>query len=434
MIIATTHKNTDFDALASVIGATLLYPECIGVVPKMTNRNVEQFLSTHKTAFSLILPNEVDFDSVKKLVVVDTNQWSRLDRMEPLRRRQDLEIEVWDHHMSGKGDILATRERRQAIGATITLLVQEIERRGIPLSPLDSTIMLLGLYEDTGHLSFPSTTADDARGAAFLLDQKADLNVAGFFLNPPYEETQKEILFEMMKETEKYEIGGHTIGFNCVQLDKKVTNLAAVVSMYRKIVNVQALFVVFTSGGERFSVIGRSGTDAIDIGQIMQTMGGGGHKGAGSASLKGKSVNVESIRTTILATLRETERHEASIADIMSFPVVTVSPDAPMTDVQAIMAEKKVRGLVVSDESGIQGIIVLWDLKKVKQERQWKSPVKAFMARNVLTIDPGAPPAQAAQLMIEKDVGYLPVVQEAELIGIVTRTDILTYYYDLLPQ
>ena len=60
MLIATTHKNTDFDALAAVIGATLLYPGCVGVVPKQTNPNVSQFLSTHKTAFSLILPHEID--------------------------------------------------------------------------------------------------------------------------------------------------------------------------------------------------------------------------------------------------------------------------------------------------------------------------------------------------------------------------------------
>ena len=69
MIIATTHKGTDFDGLASVIAATILYPGCVGVVPKMSNRNVDQFLSTHKTAFNLILPGEVKFDSVTKLVV-----------------------------------------------------------------------------------------------------------------------------------------------------------------------------------------------------------------------------------------------------------------------------------------------------------------------------------------------------------------------------
>jgi len=36
--------------------------------------------------------------------------------------------------------------------------------------------------------------------------------------------------------------------------------------------------------------------------------------------------------------------------------------------------------------------------------------------------------------MIENDVGYLPVVEHGKVIGIVTRTDILTYYYDLLPE
>ena len=101
MLIATTHKNTDFDALASVIAATLLYPGCTGVIPKMVNRNVEQFLSTHKTAFNLILPNEVAFEEVTKLIVVDTDQWQRLDRMEKLAKRKDLEIDLWDHHMTG---------------------------------------------------------------------------------------------------------------------------------------------------------------------------------------------------------------------------------------------------------------------------------------------------------------------------------------------
>ena len=40
----------------------------------------------------------------------------------------------------------------------------------------------------------------------------------------------------------------------------------------------------------------------------------------------------------------------------------------------------------------------------------------------------------AARIMIENDVGYLPVIKDKKPIGIVTRTDILTYYYDLLPE
>ena len=78
MQIITTHKNTDFDALASVIAGTMLYPGAIGVVPKSVNTNVARFLSTHKTAFNIVLPNEINHDQVKRLIVVDTDQWRRL--------------------------------------------------------------------------------------------------------------------------------------------------------------------------------------------------------------------------------------------------------------------------------------------------------------------------------------------------------------------
>lgn len=433
MLIATTHKHTDFDGLASVIAATIIYPGCVGVVPKAVNRNVGQFLSTHKTAFNIILPNEISHEEVSKLIVVDTNQWHRLDRMEKFRDSDSLEIDLWDHHMMGEGNIRATWSCREHIGATVTLLIREMIKRQIHLSPLVSTTLLIGLYEDTGHLTFPSTTAEDAKAAAYLLDNKADLNVAGFFLNPPYEETQKEILFEMMKETEKVTINSYSIGFNTIYLDKKVPSLAAVVNMYRKIINVDAIFVTFITES-RYTVIGRSGVENIDIGAIMSHLGGGGHGGAGSATIKGGRMSPAEVREKIVALLTVEKSGSVRISDIMSFPVITISPDSPMHEVRAIMASENIRGVMVTEDDQIQGIIVLWDLKKVKKERQWNSPVKAFMTRDITIISPTTSPAKAAQKMIEKDIGHLPVVQNGKMIGIVTRTDILTYFYDLLPD
>ncbi len=433
MLIATTHKNTDFDGLASVIAATILYPGCIGVVPKMTNRNVDQFLSTHKTAFNLILPNEVSHDEVTKLIVLDTDQWQRLDRLDKLAERNDLEIDLWDHHMMGTGDIVPTWSCKERIGSTVTLLVREMQKRGMELTPLDSTVMLIGLYEDTGHLSYPSTTAEDARAAAYLLENWADLNVAAFFLNPPYEESQKEILFEMMKETEKFTINGNTVGFNCISLDKKVTNLAAIVNMYRKIVNVDALFVIFTTDN-RNTVIGRSGAENIHIGQALACLGGGGHAGAGSATVKSNDMSAQQIKELIVAGLKACRTESIRISDIMSFPVISVAPATTMREVQNLMVTEKIRGIIVMEDDKIHGIIVLWDLKRIKKEQHWDSPVKAFMARDIITIEPGAAPSIAARIMIENDIGYLPVVENDKVIGIVTRTDILTYFYDLLPE
>ena len=295
--------------------------------------------------------------------------------------------------------------------------------------------MLIGLYEDTGHLTYPSTKAEDAHAAAYLLENGADLYVAGFFLNPPYEETQKEILFELMKVTDKRKINDHSVAVNIVNLDGKVTMLAGIVNMYRKIINADAVFVIFVSESEyRSTVIARSGIDRINVGTILSPLGGGGHSGAGSATVKFTDFSPDALKKLIIETIEKDQKEVAKISDIMSFPVTTVPPETTMREVHLIMAEQKIRGVLVVENDVLQGIIVLWDFKKVKMDKQWDSSVKAFMARDITTITPDAAPAKAAQIMLKDNIGHLPVVHNGKVIGIVTRSDILTYYYDLLPD
>jgi nanoRNase/pAp phosphatase (c-di-AMP/oligoRNAs hydrolase) len=431
--IITTHKNTDFDALASVIGATMLYPGAVGVVPTSVNANVARFLSTHKTAFNIVLPGEVDLQQVRRLIVVDTDQWRRLERMDDLRRRDDLEIVLWDHHQND-GDIEAHWSCQEPVGATVTLLVREMKKRQMELNPLVSTVLLIGLYEDTGHLSYPSTKAEDAAAAAYLLANGADLNVASVFLNPPYEEEQRDILFTMMQGTERIKHRHDTIGINIVELDRKIPMLAAIVSMYRKIINADAVFVIFINDETSSTVIGRSGIDRIDIGAILREFGGGGHPAAGSATVKSADYTPNEIKGKIIDSIKHRKSRGATIADLMSFPVTIVDGSTPMHEIRTIMQREKIRGVLVGNEQQLDGIIVLWDLKKLKRESQWKSPVKAFMARDIITIPPDLQPSEAAQLMVKKNIGHLPVVHDCTVIGIVTRTDILTYFYGLLPE
>lgn len=433
MEIVTTHKNTDFDGLASVIAGTLLYPGATGVIPKMVNKNVERFLSTHKTAFNIVLPGEIDHDSVTKLVVVDTNQWRRLDRMEKLRKRKDLTIHIWDHHGPG-GDILASWECQETTGSTVTLMIREMQRRNLPLTPLDSTVMLIGLYEDTGHLTYPATSVSDMEAAAYLLKNGADLNVAAVFLNPPYEEVQKDILFKLIENTEKITHKRMTIGINIVQLEQKTPMLSAIVNMYRKLISTEAVFAIFINDEATSTVIARSGSDRIDVGAFMKFFGGGGHPGAASATVKTSNFRPEKIKSDIISLFQQERGSSATVADLMSYPVTMVSSDTSMRRIQEIMESRKIRGILVGSEENLEGIVVLWDLKKIKQDRQWKSPVKAFMVRNVETITPERDPVEAAQLMVSKNIGHLPVEHEGRIIGIITRTDILTYFYNMLPE
>ena len=85
--------------------------------------------------------------------------------------------------------------------------------------------MLAGLYEDTGHLTFPSTTVEDAYAAAFLLEQGADLAILNRFLRPVYGEKQKAVLFQMLKYGRRIKINGYTISISAIQVEGHVDAL-----------------------------------------------------------------------------------------------------------------------------------------------------------------------------------------------------------------
>jgi len=126
-------------------------------------------------------------------------------------------------------------------------------------------------------------------------------------------------------------------------------------------------------------------------------------------------------------------KHKASIqiSDLMSFPVFTVSPDAAMNELALILRAKGCTGIPVADGDRLVGVISRRDFKKVKKSSQMKSPVKAFMSGKVVSIDRGSSVVQAVRIMVKNDIGRLPVLEDGKLIGIITRSDTMRYYYDL---
>ena len=432
MQIVTTHRNTDFDALASVIAATILYPGSTPILPKNLNPNVKAFLSIHKDLLQVSAVDEINLQEVTRLIVVDVNSWERLDRFLKLKSRDDLEIILWDHH-TNEGNISANFKYQEPVGATVTLLTRQLKKEGKLLTPIQATLLLAGIYEDTGNLTFPATTAGDAYAAAYLLERKADLNIISTFLRPAYGEKQKNILFKMLQTARRIKINGHLISLNKLDVDGYVDSLAVVVRMYMEIVNVDAAFGIFSNSEQgRCMVIGRSAVDGFDVGSIMRSMGGGGHPHAGSALLK--SVNPDAVENWIKELIRGNQQASVQVSDLMSFPVITVSEDTSMKKVAAILKEKGCTGLPVVKGNEPVGMISRRDFRRVKKDSQLSAPVKAFMTTQVMTIEPGKSPIQAARLMVKHDIGRLPVVENNRIIGIITRSDAMLYFYDLLPD
>ena len=432
MVIITTHKGSDFDALASLVAASLVYPEAKAVLPSSINTNLKAFLAIHKDLFNLFSPRDIILEDVKTLVVVDTHSWNRLEEMEPLKNRPDLEIIVWDHHANG--DIVTPKKNIKETGACVTMLVKEIEKQKKLITPIQATLFLMGLYEDTGNLTFPSTLPEDAYAAGFLLDRKADLQILSTFLRQAYGKKQKDILFQMIQEAERKEIIGFSISIAKMEIDGRINNLAIVLEMYREIINVDAAFGIFKDVEQnKCMVIGRSNIDEINVGLLMRSIGGGGHPGAGSALLK--AVNPDTIEEILLELISGNQHSSVMLSDIMSYPVVTINENAKIEEAAMMLRELGCTGMpVVDKDEHVLGVISRRDFKKLRKPKHMQSPVKAFMTRNVVTISHDKSIIEAARLMIKHDIGRIPVIKKDKIVGIITRTDAMTYFYDLLPD
>lgn len=430
MEIITTHKNVDFDALASVVAASHLYPEARIVLPRSINANVRAFLSIHKDLFPVLSPLELRHDEVSRLIVVDANRWERLDCMTPLMERSDLDIHLFDHHPE-IGDLIPSQGKQAPVGSAATLLVQELEKRRTEIDPIHATLFLAGIYEDTGHLTFPCTKPDDARAAAFLLEVQADLNVIQTALRPGYGPHHKEILTRLLETARRTAMNGHVVCFAHAELNGHVSGLASVVAMLRDILSADVIFGMFWDGRRKQSiVIARSGAESVDVSTLLKPLGGGGRPEAASALVKG--ARPEGVEAWIRELLAQNGHASVQIFDIMSFPVFTVGPDETVEAVHTQLRERGHTGAPVMDGEKLVGVISVRDLVKLERPTQRSAPVKAFMKRDVITIDPEASISTALRLMVKHDIGRLPVLEEGRLVGIVTRSDLMLYYYNLI--
>ena len=150
---------------------------------------------------------------------------------------------------------------------------------------IHATLLLLGIYEDTGSLTYANTTSRDAMAVAYLLDQGASLKIASEFLNPPLSNCQREVFERLLASMETDNIHNCRISISAAKapdLDDEVSSIAHKIS---DLSDPDGLFI-FVETKEGIRLVARSVTDQIDAGEITQQFGGGGHERAAAALIK----------------------------------------------------------------------------------------------------------------------------------------------------
>jgi len=437
MEIVVTHNNTDFDALASQFAVTKLYPGTRMVLNQPIVGSVREYLSLNRSSLPAIEPKYLDLNQVTAIYIVDCQHIDRLP--EPISKfitkelnaeNRTVKITVFDHHRLEPEGILphASEDSIVAnVGSATSILVDKMRQSKLELNQFEATLLALGIHEDTGSLTFSQTSETDAKALAYLMSFGVDLNQITSFIKPKWSDEQSNLLNELLVNCKVIEIHASKIVIAQSRTERYVDGVA---HMARTLMDVQSAHASFclVHMKDRVHVVARSDANTLDVSELMKIFAGGGHPGAASAVVKNGKVN--EIATRIEALLPERIKPQPIAKTLMSTPVRTIRPSLRMAEAHRLMIRLGQDGLVVCEGKEVVGIVSRRDIDQAIHHKLDHAPVQGFMSRPVVSVSPDASLDQIQQLMVEEDIGRLPVLApDGELLGLVTRQNVLEAIY-----
>lgn len=422
MQIIISHVNTDFDALASMIAAKKLYPKAQIVISDKQNIPVRQFLNIYRDSLDLVQDHLVDWDSVTEIILVDEASLKRTGDYADKLARENVKIFIYDHHPPKKGDVEKDDGTIEQVGAAVTLLIEEIQKRSLPITSFEATLFGLGIYTDTGSFTYDNTTSRDFEAASFLLEQGMNLEIVTRFSNEIFSPEQQALLDELFKNVTTYYMDGLQIVVSIHEEKKFQKGLATLTRKLLEVTDADAAITV-VSMRNRTYIVGRASSDRITLLPLLKKWRGGGHEQAGSATVR--STDIETIANEVVENLDMMIKRATTARDMMTSPVKTILPDTSIEEAGQLMYRYGHSGFPVVEDAQLLGIITRRDLEKANHHGLGHAPVKGYMSTNIITIKPDTTEEEIQNLIIERNIGRLPVVEDGELIGIVSRTNVI---------
>lgn len=423
MHIILTHEQSDFDALASLLGAHLVDEAAIPVLPRKLNRNVRAFITLYGMELPFVDPRDLPAEPIDKVTLVDTQSMISVKGMQT-----DAQIQVVDHHPIREELPASWNITTEETGATATIFAEILREQDYYLSTIEATLLLLGIYEDTGSLTYTRTIARDLNAASFLLERGASLEIAADFLNHPLSIQQQELYDRLRSTASPHHIHGHTVILACGDAQEMDEELSTVAHKLRDLLDPEALFVLITTRGG-VQMIARSTNKDIDVARIADQFGGGGHERAAAALIRDR--DLESVCQELLDSLPGFIRPAITVAQIMSSGPQLLSPETPVQEAATRMQRFGYEGypVVEQDSQGRHHILGLLTRRSVDRAISHKLNLTAANLMNAgqVRVNPDDSIEDLQRLMTDTGWGQIPVInpETSQVIGIVTRTDLL---------
>lgn len=426
MDVITSHINADFDSLASMIAAKKIYPDAEIVFPGSQEKKVREFIETFNPIdFKKI--KDIDINKITRLIIVDAKTPSRIGAFSEILNKKDIKIHIYDHHPVSEVDIRGEMEKIEDVGATATIFVEIIKEKRLTLTPMEATILLLGIYEETGCLLFPSTTERDLLAVAFLLKRGANLNIASRFLKTDLTIEEFDILNELLKSAKEMVINGIRIKIAKAYSKGYLGDAAHLAHRIMDMEDIDSVIVILGMEG-KIIMVARSRVPELDVSVLMSEFNGGGHPKAASATLKEDSIDV--VEEKLIEKIKEHIKPGKVALDIMTRPVITINWDLTIKDAESRMTRYGVNVLPILKDGKYVGLISREIVEKALFHGFSKSKVLDFATTDATTVSPDTPIREIETTMIEQNQRFTPVIESGKIVGAITRTDLLRTLYE----
>lgn len=439
MDLVLCHTTADFDTLGAAVGITRLQTGARIVLAGGCHPGVQLFLAFHRDEYALVERRAVNPQHIRALTIVDTQQRSRLGVLAEwiaIASAQSASITLYDHHIHATADITATQTYIEPVGAATTLVVEHLRQKQITLTIAEATVMALGIHVDTGSLTFDQATPRDAQALAWLMEQGASQRTIADFIEPGLSPTLQDLLTQALDLLTTESIRGYTLSWVFLDTEHYVPGLSSLAGRLMSLTDSDVLVLAarypVKGDGDKLILIGRANarvsisasTGGVDFQAIFKPWGGGGHPTAASAILRTEAPS--QVLTQVLVDLRLQIPSAPTARELMSSPVRTIRPATLIAEAQRILLRYGHSGLsVVNAEDELVGIISRRDIDLALHHGFSHAPVKGYMTTNVKTITPDTTLPEIEALMVTYDIGRLPVLEQGQLVGVVTRTDVL---------
>lgn len=385
---------------------------------------------------------------------------SRMGRAADFLGERGVEVEVLDHHAGGG-------ERHdfgpgvsidvQDVGALTTVIVERLRAGNVPIETHHATLFAIAIHEDTGSLTFESTTTRDIEALAWLSRKGACQRSIAHFSRNCFSPDQQRLLTTALDTMVISEINGYIVASCLAESSAFVKGSSAVTQACMELssadVFLMAVMTPASRAGRRaaaaaadgeacpvanvpttqqISIIGRakSRVESVDFPALFAHIGGGGHAKAASASVKAESAaEARDCVDDLVAGLERQMPDPIPCSSFMSRDVATVRPSDTMATAQALLFERGHTGLAVVSEGEhtLVGMISRSDIERAQWKKMLHLPVGGFVRKSaVVSIRGDTPLYEAERLLVQNKIGRLPVVNgRGEVVGIVTRSDVL---------